>query len=202
VSTNISQPPSTSAGLEGSGPRVGFRTYPSRAEAISRLEQLRSVVPVFAQEVLSARRQAAFLRAENGWLLEQVRQLQRRVAQNGSRSRGQQEKSGKGNSRNGSSRRQAETPTTAPRGRPALDPPGSPGAQTNLASTESVALTADQLACIEALSDDCTIVGVENGCPLVRQAGGEVALLEGDGRLAPAEPKVRAVTTYLEVRAS
>jgi hypothetical protein len=37
------------------------------------------------------------------------------------------------------------------------------------------------------------------GCPLVRQAGGEVALLEGDGRLAPAQPSIRAVTSYLEV---
>jgi hypothetical protein len=202
VSTNISQPPSTGASLEGSGARLGFRTYPSRAEAINRLEQLRSVVPVFAQEVLSARRQAALLRAENGWLLEQVRQLQRRVAQSSSRSRGQQAKSADGNSGNGNSRRQPETPTTAPRGAPALDPPGSLDTQPRPMATESVALTADQLACIEALSDECTIVGVEKGCPLVRQAGGEVALLEGDGRLAPAEPKVRAVTTYLEVRAS
>jgi len=62
-----------------------------------------------------------------------------------------------------------------------------------------VALTPDQLACIEALSEECTIIGVEKGCPLVRQAGGEVALLEGDGRLAPAQGMVRAVTSYLEV---
>ena len=34
-------------------------------------------MPVFAQELISARRQAAQLRAENGWLIEQVRQLQR-----------------------------------------------------------------------------------------------------------------------------
>jgi hypothetical protein len=60
---------------KGSGPRI--RSNLSRAEAIDRLEKLRSVVPVFAQELVSARRQSAQLRAENSWLIEQVRQLQR-----------------------------------------------------------------------------------------------------------------------------
>jgi hypothetical protein len=65
------------AAVEGNGSPRTIRPYPSRAEAIERLERLRSVVPVFAQELVSARRQAAWLRVENGWLLEQVRQLQR-----------------------------------------------------------------------------------------------------------------------------
>jgi hypothetical protein len=67
---------------------------------------------------------------------------------------------------------------------------------------EAVALTTHQSARIDALSEDCTIVGVKEGCPLVRQAGGEVALLEGDGRLVWAEHRVRSVTPYLEVGAS
>jgi hypothetical protein len=65
------------AALEGRGSQRNIRAYPSRAEAIDRLERLRSVVPVFAQEVVSARRQAAWLRAENSWLMDQIRQLQR-----------------------------------------------------------------------------------------------------------------------------
>jgi len=67
---------------------------------------------------------------------------------------------------------------------------------------EVVALTADQSACIEALPDDCTIVGVKDGCPLVRQGGGEFALLDSRGRLVQAEHSVRAETPYLEVGAS
>jgi hypothetical protein len=76
-SRTVVHPPRDPAAPEGSGSRPRIRSYPSRAEAIDRLEQLRSVVPVFAQELVSARRQAAQLRAENGWLIEQVRQLQR-----------------------------------------------------------------------------------------------------------------------------
>jgi hypothetical protein len=49
-----------------------------------------------------------------------------------------------------------------------------------------VDLTADQSACIESLSDDCTVIGVRGGCPLVCHASGEVAVLESDGRLRPA----------------
>jgi hypothetical protein len=67
---------------------------------------------------------------------------------------------------------------------------------------EVITLTPDQSARIEALSEDSTIVGVREGCPLVRQAGGEVALLERDGRLVRAEHRVRAVAPYLEVGAS
>ena len=67
---------------------------------------------------------------------------------------------------------------------------------------DGVALTANQSERIETLSDDCTIVGVKDGCPLVRQGGGEVALLDSYGRLVEAEHSVRAVTPYLEVLAS
>ena len=67
---------------------------------------------------------------------------------------------------------------------------------------EIVELTSAQSTRIEALSDDCSIVGVKDGCPLVRQAGGEVVLIESDGRLASGEHVVRSVTPYLQVRAS
>jgi hypothetical protein len=79
-SKTVTDPPRGSADPESNGSRPRIRSYPSRAEAIDRLERLRSVVPVFAQEVVSARRQAAGLRAENSWLMEQVRQLQRGAA--------------------------------------------------------------------------------------------------------------------------
>ena len=64
-----------------------------------------------------------------------------------------------------------------------------------------VDLTADQSECIESLSEDCTIVGVRGGCPLVCHAGGEVTVLESNGRLKPAG-RVRAVMPYTEVGAS
>ena len=67
---------------------------------------------------------------------------------------------------------------------------------------EFIALTTDQSTRIEALPDDCTIVGVKDGRPLVRQAAGEIALLESNGRLVQAEHGVRAATPYLEVGAS
>jgi hypothetical protein len=44
----------------------------------ARLENLRTVVPVFAQELAVARRQAAALRLENRRLLERISELQRR----------------------------------------------------------------------------------------------------------------------------
>ena len=53
------------------------------------------------------------------------------------------------------------------------------GAQTRARGKETamevVALTTDQSARIEALSDDCVIVGMKDERPLVRQADGEVA---------------------------
>ncbi len=43
---------------------------------LERLQNLRAVLPVFAQELASARRQAAQLRLENAGLTEQLRGLQ------------------------------------------------------------------------------------------------------------------------------
>ena len=81
----VKHPPRGPAAPVGNGSRPPTKSRTSRAEAIDRLERLRSVVPVFAQELISARRQAAQLRAENGWLIEQARQMQReRAASNGS----------------------------------------------------------------------------------------------------------------------
>ena len=64
------------ASSEGGGddPARSIGSHPSQAEAIGRLEQLRKVVPVFAHELVSARREAAQLRTENAWLQEQLRQ--------------------------------------------------------------------------------------------------------------------------------
>lgn len=56
--------------------RVGERDY-----LLERLQNLRGVLPVFAQELASSRRQAARLRLENARLTERVRELQREGAQ-------------------------------------------------------------------------------------------------------------------------
>jgi hypothetical protein len=48
-----------------------------RDHLLDRLHNLRAIVPVFAQELASARRQAAALRIENRKLRERVQQLQR-----------------------------------------------------------------------------------------------------------------------------
>jgi len=51
-----------------------------RDDLHERLQNLRTVVPVFAQELASARRQTARLRLENASLQQQVRELQRQRA--------------------------------------------------------------------------------------------------------------------------
>ncbi|HTR89872.1 MAG TPA: hypothetical protein VMG62_07155 [Solirubrobacteraceae bacterium] len=48
-----------------------------REHLLERLHELRRLVPAFAEELASTRRQAATLRVENRRLLEQVRRLQR-----------------------------------------------------------------------------------------------------------------------------
>lgn len=48
-----------------------------RDHLLDRLQSLRAILPVFAQELASARRQTARLRLENASLTEQVRELQR-----------------------------------------------------------------------------------------------------------------------------
>jgi hypothetical protein len=79
----VTHPPHAPAELDGNGSRPGIRSAPSRGEVINRerlldsLTRLRSVVSVFAQELVSARREASRLRAENRWLLEEVRRLER-----------------------------------------------------------------------------------------------------------------------------
>ncbi len=59
-----------------------------REQLLDRLRNLRTIVPVFAQELSSARRQVTRLRVENGTLLEQVRLLQRQRADIDGRPRG------------------------------------------------------------------------------------------------------------------
>jgi hypothetical protein len=57
-------------------------------QPLDRLRNLRVIVPVFAEELASARRQAAQLRLENGRLVEQVRRLQhQRIGQDRTRGR-------------------------------------------------------------------------------------------------------------------
>jgi hypothetical protein len=46
-----------------------------REHLLDRLQHLRTILPVFAQELASARRQAAALRVENRGLLEEMRRL-------------------------------------------------------------------------------------------------------------------------------
>ncbi len=48
-----------------------------RDHLLERLHHLRTIVPVFAQELVSVRRQAAQLRVENRRLEQEVRRLQR-----------------------------------------------------------------------------------------------------------------------------
>ena len=48
-----------------------------REQLLDRLAQLRAILPVFAEELASARRQAAVLRVENRGLLAEVCRLQR-----------------------------------------------------------------------------------------------------------------------------
>jgi hypothetical protein len=77
----VAHPPRGPTALHRNGSRPGVSSYRGRAETIDRehllesLTHLRSIVPVFAMELVSARRQAARLRVENGRLLEQVRHL-------------------------------------------------------------------------------------------------------------------------------
>jgi hypothetical protein len=65
----------------GSGPGTGSRLRvetSDRDHLLERLQHLRGILPVFAQELASARRQAAALRVENRGLEEEVRLLRKR----------------------------------------------------------------------------------------------------------------------------
>jgi hypothetical protein len=55
---------------------MGVAEEAEREQLVRRIERLRTVLPAFAEEVASARRQSAALRAENARLLERVRRLQ------------------------------------------------------------------------------------------------------------------------------
>lgn len=58
-----------------SGPAPGAPEDADRTR--ERLAHMRTIVPVFAHELTSARRQAAALRRQNRRLLERIRELQR-----------------------------------------------------------------------------------------------------------------------------
>lgn len=51
-----------------------------REYLLNRLQSLRTIVPVFAKELASTRRQVAGLREENRGLVERLRQLERQHA--------------------------------------------------------------------------------------------------------------------------
>jgi len=72
-----SEPRLGALGTPGAGPR---RTEVDAAEQDhirDRLQNLRTVVPVLAEELASARRQTAELRRENDRLVQRIRDLQR-----------------------------------------------------------------------------------------------------------------------------
>ncbi len=74
----------------GNGPRGGARAAAEtidREHLLNRLQHLRGILPIFAEELASARRQSAALRVENRGLLEEVRRL-RREREHGSAARG------------------------------------------------------------------------------------------------------------------
>jgi len=55
----------------------GIHRASERDHLLDRLQNLRTILPVFAQELASARRETARLRLENARLTKQVRELQR-----------------------------------------------------------------------------------------------------------------------------
>jgi hypothetical protein len=68
--------------LPGPEGNVGLLTRPrptageiDREQVLDRLAHFRTILPAFAQELASARRQTAQLRVENRRLLEEVRRL-------------------------------------------------------------------------------------------------------------------------------
>lgn len=89
AATNIASPPPSD--LAGSDSGIGFLTHThpldgvigsaagrsDRDHLLERLHHLRTILPVFAQELASSRRQAAALRVENRGLVDEVRRLRR-----------------------------------------------------------------------------------------------------------------------------
>ncbi len=79
---NIASPPRYESTDSNNG--VGFlaNVHPlgganERDHLLERLHRLRTILPVFAQEVANSRRQAAALRVENRGLVDEVRRLRR-----------------------------------------------------------------------------------------------------------------------------
>lgn len=66
----------------GAEPRAAAGTL-DREHLLDRLDRLRAILPAFAEELASSRRQAAALRVENRGLLAEVRRLQRQSATGG-----------------------------------------------------------------------------------------------------------------------
>jgi hypothetical protein len=73
------KPQSPAAPLDAHAPRLSVHKAGSEAwerdQLIDRLRSLRRVLPVLAQEMAAARRQAARLKIDNRQLTEQVREL-------------------------------------------------------------------------------------------------------------------------------
>jgi hypothetical protein len=72
---------------QGSSKGALRRSHPPGAEReqlLDRLQQLRSILPVFAQELAGARRQTSTLLVENRGLLEEIRRLRAQRGQDGS----------------------------------------------------------------------------------------------------------------------
>lgn len=89
VAATMSAPSSSSLRIasSGAGPRVGSRAAAGaldREHLLDRLDRLRAILPAFAEELASSRRQAAALRVENRVLLAEVRRLQRESTIGGS----------------------------------------------------------------------------------------------------------------------
>jgi len=88
--TNVASfPPHRPPGLErGAGSATDSRAAAAavdREHLLDRLRHFRTILPVVAQQLASARRQAAHLRVENRGLLEEVRRLRQQRGE-GSRS--------------------------------------------------------------------------------------------------------------------
>jgi hypothetical protein len=160
-----------------------------RKQLADRLAHLSTIVPVLAKELVSTRRLLSVFRAENNWLMEELSGLEASSARSSASALNGPENArytpGGDTEVHGGSRAHLHH-----------DPVSGDSAPPEHHPVAIVELTADQSARIEALSEDCTIVGVERGLPLVRQAGGEVALLEGNGRLAPVEDGPRSVSDH------
>lgn len=73
---SASSSPSLRIASSGAGPRAAVGVI-DREHLLDRLDRLRAILPAFAKELASSRRQAAALRVENRGLLAEVRRLQR-----------------------------------------------------------------------------------------------------------------------------